>query len=151
MGAPDGPDDLRAVLDALEGLDVEEAALSQPTLDDAFFALAGMTRATRSHAVEEPRLAARFLRAPAISAVNEVRLLAGLSLAPHPAHPQKLFGAVLPAARFRAAVRVRVRQAIEVPGGGDYKEYLVSGIFAQSMIGTLRGSRSGSRPTSGRA
>ena len=40
---PDGPRDLRAVLDALEeaGLAVEEAALSQPTLDDAFFALAG--------------------------------------------------------------------------------------------------------------
>jgi hypothetical protein len=31
------------VLDALEdaGLDVAEASLSQPTLDDAFFALAG--------------------------------------------------------------------------------------------------------------
>ena len=43
MPAPDGPRDLRAVLDALEeaGLGVEEAALSQPTLDDAFFALAG--------------------------------------------------------------------------------------------------------------
>jgi ABC-2 type transport system ATP-binding protein len=40
--APDGPRDLRAALDALEGagVDVEEAALSQPTLDDAFFALA---------------------------------------------------------------------------------------------------------------
>ena len=35
--------DLRAVLDALEGggVTVEEASLSQPTLDDAFFALAG--------------------------------------------------------------------------------------------------------------
>ena len=41
--APEGPRDLRAVLDALEdaGVAVEEAALSQPTLDDAFFALAG--------------------------------------------------------------------------------------------------------------
>ena len=41
--APEGPQDLRAVLDALEdaGVAVEEAALSQPTLDDAFFALAG--------------------------------------------------------------------------------------------------------------
>jgi len=39
--APDGPDDLRAILDLLDDLDVEEAALSQPTLDDAFFALAG--------------------------------------------------------------------------------------------------------------
>src|SRR3954447_23666942 len=41
--APDGPRDLRAALDALEsaGIAVDEAALSQPTLDDAFFALAG--------------------------------------------------------------------------------------------------------------
>jgi hypothetical protein len=40
--APDGPRDLRNALDALEqaGLSVEEASLSQPTLDDAFFALA---------------------------------------------------------------------------------------------------------------
>jgi ABC-2 type transport system ATP-binding protein len=40
--APQGPQDLREVLDALEdaGVEVEEAALSQPTLDDAFFALA---------------------------------------------------------------------------------------------------------------
>jgi ABC-2 type transport system ATP-binding protein len=42
IAAPDGPRDLRSALDALEqaGLTVEEASLSQPTLDDAFFALA---------------------------------------------------------------------------------------------------------------
>jgi ABC-2 type transport system ATP-binding protein len=41
--APSGSQDLRAALDALEdaGVAVEEAALSRPTLDDAFFALAG--------------------------------------------------------------------------------------------------------------
>ncbi len=41
VSAPEGPRDLRAALDALEdaGVAVEEAALSQPTLDDAFFAL----------------------------------------------------------------------------------------------------------------
>jgi ABC-2 type transport system ATP-binding protein len=44
--APAGPRDLRAALDALRdaGLAVEEAALSRPTLDDAFFALAGEAR-----------------------------------------------------------------------------------------------------------
>jgi ABC-2 type transport system ATP-binding protein len=41
IAAPGGPDDLRAVLDLLDDVDVEEASLSQPTLDDAFFALAG--------------------------------------------------------------------------------------------------------------
>ena len=41
--APEGSQDLRAVLDELEraGVAVDEAALSRPTLDDAFFALAG--------------------------------------------------------------------------------------------------------------
>jgi ABC-2 type transport system ATP-binding protein len=40
--APDGPRDLSIALDALAaaGIAVDEAALSQPTLDDAFFALA---------------------------------------------------------------------------------------------------------------
>ncbi len=42
LPAPDGPRDLQAVLDALDdaGFTVDEASLSQPTLDDAFFALA---------------------------------------------------------------------------------------------------------------
>ncbi|HEX6026170.1 MAG TPA: ATP-binding cassette domain-containing protein [Solirubrobacter sp.] len=42
LPAPDGPRDLQAVLDALADADiaVDEASLSQPTLDDAFFALA---------------------------------------------------------------------------------------------------------------
>ena len=40
ISAPNGSDDLRTILAALEDLDVEEASLAQPTLDDAFFALA---------------------------------------------------------------------------------------------------------------
>ncbi|MBE2314722.1 ATP-binding cassette domain-containing protein [Solirubrobacter sp. CPCC 204708] len=39
VAAPNGPDDLRRILDALDDLDVEEASLAQPTLDEAFFAL----------------------------------------------------------------------------------------------------------------
>jgi ABC-2 type transport system ATP-binding protein len=46
--APDGAEDLSRVLDALarEGIDVDEADLHRPTLDDAFFALAGLPPAT---------------------------------------------------------------------------------------------------------
>jgi ABC-2 type transport system ATP-binding protein len=42
LPAPEGPRDLRVALDTLEdaGIEVEEASLSRPTLDDAFFALA---------------------------------------------------------------------------------------------------------------
>jgi hypothetical protein len=39
ISAPNGSDDLRTILAELEDLDVEEASLAQPTLDDAFFAL----------------------------------------------------------------------------------------------------------------
>ena len=39
VAAPNGSDDLRTILAELEDLDVEEASLAQPTLDDAFFAL----------------------------------------------------------------------------------------------------------------
>jgi ABC-2 type transport system ATP-binding protein len=39
VAAPNGPEDLRRALAALEDLEIDEAALSQPTLDDAFFAL----------------------------------------------------------------------------------------------------------------
>jgi len=45
--APDGADDLSRALDALarEDIDVDEADLHRPTLDDAFFALAGLAPA----------------------------------------------------------------------------------------------------------
>ena len=43
--APGGADDLARALDALarEDIEVDEANLHRPTLDDAFFALAGVT------------------------------------------------------------------------------------------------------------
>ena len=44
--APTGADDLSRALDALggEGVEVDEADLHRPTLDDAFFSLAGLAR-----------------------------------------------------------------------------------------------------------
>ncbi len=53
MPAPGGARDLQGALDALEeaGVDVEEAALSRPTLDDAFFVFTGGP--DRHHALEE--------------------------------------------------------------------------------------------------
>jgi len=46
--APDGAEDLARALDALacESIEVDEADLHRPTLDDAFFALAGLPPAT---------------------------------------------------------------------------------------------------------
>ena len=92
-----------------------------------------MTSVARSHAVEEPRV----LRAPRIAA--EVRLLAGRSLRHIPRIPEKAFGAVLLPLVFVLLFAYVFGSAIEVPGGGNYHAYLVSGIFAQTMIGTLPG------------
>ena len=71
--------------------------------------------------------------------LNEVRLLAGRSLRHIPRIPEKAFGAVLLPLVFVLLFAYVFGSAISVPGGGNYHEYLVSGIFAQSMIGTVPG------------
>ena len=70
--------------------------------------------------------------------VNEVRLLAGRSLRHIPRIPEKAFGAVLLPLVFVLLFAYVFGSAIHIPGG-DYHSYLVSGIFAQSMIATLPG------------
>jgi ABC-2 type transport system ATP-binding protein len=56
--APDGADDLARALDALvrEAIDVDEADLHRPTLDDAFFALAGVTTGSPAAADDDDLL-----------------------------------------------------------------------------------------------
>jgi ABC-2 type transport system permease protein len=70
--------------------------------------------------------------------ILEVRLLAGRSLRHIPRIPEKAFGAILMPLVFVLLFAYVFGSAIHVPGG-DYHSYLVSGIFAQSMIGTLPG------------
>jgi ABC-2 type transport system permease protein len=69
----------------------------------------------------------------------QVRLLAGRSLRHIPRIPEKAFGAVLLPLVFVLLFAYVFGSAIAVPGGGNYHAYLVSGIFAQSMIGTIPG------------
>ena len=69
--------------------------------------------------------------------INEVRFLAGRSLRHIPRIPEKAFGAVLLPLVFVLLFAYVFGSAIQVPGGGNYHAYLVSGIFAQTMIGTL--------------
>ena len=73
------------------------------------------------------------------AAVNEVRLLAGRSLRHIPRVPEKLVGAITVPLVFVLLFAYVFGSAIDVPGGGDYHAYLVSGIFAQTMIGMLPG------------
>ena len=70
--------------------------------------------------------------------INEVRLLAGRSLRHIPRIPEKAFGAVFMPVVFVLMFSYVFGSAINIPGG-DYHSYLVSGIFAQSMLGTLPG------------
>ena len=73
-----------------------------------------------------------------MSTVLEIRLLAGRSLRHIPRIPEKAFGAVVMPIVFVLMFSYVFGSAIKIPGG-DYASYLVSGIFAQSMLGTLPG------------
>lgn len=71
--------------------------------------------------------------------ITETRLLAGRGLRHIPRIPEKALGAVLMPLVFVLLFAYVFGSAIRVPGGGSYHAYLVSGIFAQSMIGTIPG------------
>jgi ABC-2 type transport system permease protein len=75
--------------------------------------------------------------------ITEIRLLAGRSLRHIPRIPEKLMGGLLMPVVFVLLFAYVFGSAIELPGGGDYHEYLVSGIFAQTMVGTIPGTSVG--------
>jgi ABC-2 type transport system permease protein len=75
----------------------------------------------------------------ALQTIDEIRLLAGRSLRHIPRIPEKAFGAVILPVVFVVLFSYVFGSAITIPGGGDYHAYLVSGIFAQSMMGTVPG------------
>jgi ABC-2 type transport system permease protein len=72
------------------------------------------------------------------AALTEIRLLAGRSLRHIPRIPEKAFGAVLLPLVFVLLFAYVFGSAISIPGG-NYHAYLVSGIFAQSMLATVPG------------
>lgn len=74
----------------------------------------------------------------AVRTIDEIRLLAGRSLRHIPRIPEKAFGAVILPVVFVVLFSYVFGSAITIPGG-DYHAYLVSGIFAQSMMGTVPG------------
>jgi ABC-2 type transport system permease protein len=73
-----------------------------------------------------------------MSTVLEIRLLAGRSLRHIPRIPEKALGAVLLPLVFVLLFAYVFGSAISIPGG-SYHAYLVSGIFAQSMMATVPG------------
>lgn len=74
-----------------------------------------------------------------IATFHEIRLLAGRGLRHIPRIPEKALGALLMPLVFVLLFAYVFGSAIDVPGGGSYHAYLVSGIFAQSMVGTIPG------------
>ena len=74
----------------------------------------------------------------AVRTFDEIRLLAGRSLRHIPRIPEKAFGAVILPLVFVLMFSYVFGSAISIPGG-DYHAYLVAGIFAQSMVGTVPG------------
>src|SRR4051794_35016396 len=75
----------------------------------------------------------------ALETVDEIRLLAGRSLRHIPRIPEKAFGAVILPVVLVVLFSYVFGSAISIPGGGDYHACLVSGIFAQSMMGAVPG------------
>jgi ABC-2 type transport system permease protein len=69
----------------------------------------------------------------------ETRLLAGRSLRHIPRVPEKLADVTIQPIIFVTLFAYVFGSAISVPGGGNYREYLIAGMFAQGMIGPLMG------------
>jgi ABC-2 type transport system permease protein len=69
----------------------------------------------------------------------ETRLLAGRSLRHIPRVPEKLTDVTIQPIIFVTLFAYVFGSAITVPGGGNYREYLIAGMFAQGMIGPLMG------------
>jgi ABC-2 type transport system permease protein len=69
----------------------------------------------------------------------ETRLLAGRSLRHIPRIPEKLADVTIQPIIFTLLFAYVFGSAISVPGGGDYREYLIAGMFAQGMFGPIMG------------
>lgn len=74
-----------------------------------------------------------------MNAVAETLLLAGRSLRHIPRVPEKLADVTVQPVIFVLAFVYVFGSAIDLRGGGSYREYLIAGMFAQGMIGPLMG------------
>jgi ABC-2 type transport system permease protein len=67
----------------------------------------------------------------------EIRLVAGRNLRHIPRVPEKLADVTIQPVIFLLLFAYVFGSAIRIPGGGNYREFLISGMFATSAIGTL--------------
>lgn len=73
------------------------------------------------------------------STANETLALAGRSLRHIPRSPEKLIDVTIQPIVFVLIFTFVFGSVVHVPGGGSYREYLIAGMFAQSVLGPLMG------------
>ncbi len=122
-GAQQLVDVVRSLGDA--GIALDDVALRRPTLDDVFLALTG-------HAAEE--LPDRGGRMTALSgAVGDGLVIAWRTLKRVPRIPELAIFAILQSIMFVVLFAFVFGGAIPLPGGGSYREYLMPGIYIQTL------------------
>jgi ABC-2 type transport system permease protein len=77
--------------------------------------------------------------APVRNALAESGTLAWRSLRQIPRSPEKLMDVTVQPLLFTLLFAYVFGSVISVPGGGNYREYLIGGMFAQSVLGPLMG------------
>ena len=135
------------------GIAIDDIGLRRPTLDDVFLALTGHAAEEKpdDEAGEQARrrrreggmsAAARATSLPAApgrrerfaSAANDSLLIGWRNLKRIPRIPELAIFAILQSIMFVLLFAFVFGGAIVIPGGGDYKSFLMPGIFAQTIV-----------------
>ena len=122
-GAQQLVDVVRSLGDA--GIALDDIALRRPTLDDVFLSLTG-------RAAEERRRGDGRMNAMP-GAVDDGLVIAWRTLKRVPRIPELAIFAILQSIMFVVLFAFVFGGAIPLPGGGSYREYLMPGIFIQTL------------------
>ena len=113
---------VRALGDA--GIGIDDIAFRRPTLDDVFLALTG----------HRPRSSLRGRRVNSLPApAADGLVIAWRTLKRVPRIPELAIFAILQSIMFVVLFAYVFGGAIPLPGGGSYREYLMPGIFVQTL------------------
>ena len=122
-GAQQLVDVVRSLGDA--GIAIDDVGLRRPTLDDVFLSLTG-------HAAEQADAEAGGMNALPGAATDSL-VIAWRALKRVPRIPELAIFAILQSIMFVVLFAFVFGGAIPLPGGGSYREYLMPGIFIQTL------------------
>ena len=132
------PAPVSRLADALadDGIEVEDLGLRQPTLDDVFLTLTGAHIEAESRGGEA--MSADSVQLPDIADrrgnfAGDVQVVARRGLLHMRREPEALADVTIQPVIFVVLFAYVFGGAIEVPGGG-YREFLMGGIFAQTLV-----------------